>query len=58
MRIHFENGKPAQATPFIEGFLQNNVAWGRPVGVAELPDGSLLVSDDRGSTIYRIAYKR
>ena len=58
MRVHFENGKPVQATPFIEGFLQNNAAWGRPVGIAELPDGSLLVSDDRGSTIYRVTYKK
>lgn len=31
-------------------------AWGRPVDLLELPDGSLLLSDDRADAIYRIAY--
>ena len=30
---------------------------GRPVDVAQLPDGSLLVSDDYNGALYRIAYK-
>jgi len=58
MRIHFEQGQPVKATPFLEGFLVNGRAWGRPAGVAELPDGSLLVADDRGNAIYRVAYKK
>ncbi len=29
----------------------------RPVGIAEGPDGSLYVSDDRGGRIYRIVYR-
>ena len=33
-------------------------AWGRPVDVAELPDGSLLVSDDEAGVIYRVTYRR
>ena len=34
-------------------------AWGRPVDLAEeLPDGSLLVSDDHAGVIYRITYQR
>lgn len=41
---------------FAYGWLQNNEAWGRPVDIQELPDGSLLVSDDRANVIYRIAY--
>jgi glucose/arabinose dehydrogenase len=32
------------------------VVSGRPVDVQELPDGSLLVSDDKAGRIYRIAY--
>ena len=31
-------------------------AWGRVVDVAELPDGSLLVSDDLAGLVYRITY--
>jgi glucose/arabinose dehydrogenase len=31
-------------------------AMGRPVDVANLPDGSILVSDDYAGAIYRISY--
>ena len=31
--------------------------WGRPVGLLQMPDGSLLVSDDGGRKIWRISYK-
>jgi glucose/arabinose dehydrogenase len=41
---------------FADGWLSGSSAWGRPVDVLELPDGSLLVSDDAADTIYRIAY--
>lgn len=40
----------------VDGWLQNNEGWGRPVDILELPDGSLLVSDDRADVIYRITY--
>ena len=30
--------------------------WGRPVAVLKLRDGSLLVSDDGGKRIWRVAY--
>lgn len=43
--------------PFAEGWLQGETAWGRPVDVLEMPDGSLLVSDDEKGQIYRIGYK-
>jgi glucose/arabinose dehydrogenase len=42
---------------FAEGWLKNGRAWGRPVDVLVMPDGSLLVSDDRANAIYRIIYK-
>ena len=42
---------------FADGWLKGSSAWGRPVDILELPDGSLLVSDDAGDNIYRITYK-
>ena len=42
---------------FIDGWLQDGEAWGRPVDVLQLPDGSLLVSDDYQDAIYRIYYE-
>jgi glucose/arabinose dehydrogenase len=42
---------------FAEGWLQGERAWGRPVDVQVMPDGALLVSDDRAGVIYRISYK-
>ena len=35
---------------------ENGKEWGRPVDVLELPDGSLLVSDDKAGAVYRISY--
>ena len=31
--------------------------WGRPVGLLQLADGSLLMTDDGGKKIWRIAYR-
>ena len=41
---------------FLTGFVtpEGNV-WGRPVGVAEAADGSLLVSDDLGDVVWRVS---
>jgi glucose/arabinose dehydrogenase len=43
---------------FAEGWLQGRTAWGRPVDVLVMPDGALLVSDDKAGVIYRISYKK
>ena len=43
---------------FADGWLQKNIAWGRPVDIIEMKDGSLLVSDDRAGVIYRITYRQ
>lgn len=32
------------------------LAVGRPVDILELPDGSILVSDDAAGLVYRITY--
>lgn len=42
---------------FATGWLQGERAWGRPVDIKPLPDGSLLVSDDVADAIYRITYQ-
>jgi glucose/arabinose dehydrogenase len=44
-------------TPFITGFERDQAAWGRPVDVLVLGDGSLLVSDDDAGAIYRVTYR-
>ncbi|HEY7128728.1 MAG TPA: sorbosone dehydrogenase family protein [Nitrospira sp.] len=43
---------------FAEGWLQGEQPWGRPVDILQMPDGSLLVSDDDADVIYRIAYQK
>jgi len=50
------DGRPRPAEVFATGWLRDGVAAGRPVDLQELPDGSLLVSDDKGGRIYRISY--
>jgi glucose/arabinose dehydrogenase len=41
---------------FASGWLENNQPWGRPAYLFQMPDGSLLVSDDYAGAIYRISY--
>jgi len=41
---------------FASGWLQQEEAWGRPNDVLVMPDGALLVSDDKAGVIYRISY--
>ena len=54
------NGSTVQSVePFISGWLneKEQTSWGRPVDVINLPDGSILVSDDYADAIYRITYR-
>ncbi len=52
------DGTADKAEVFAEGWLTENGEYlGRPVDVASLPDGSLLVSDDSAGAIYRISYQ-
>ncbi len=59
--IPFENGKPkAGPEDFLTGFMldpKKREVWGRPVGLLELPDGSLLVTDDGGGKIWKVTYR-
>ncbi len=42
---------------FLTGFVvDNQKAWGRPVGVTVGNDGALLVSDDGGNCVWRVSY--
>ncbi|WP_018267533.1 PQQ-dependent sugar dehydrogenase [Methylosinus sp. LW4] len=51
-------GKRGVSEPFAEGWNNGDPQYlGRPVDVAELPDGSLLVTDDQNGAVYRIVYK-
>jgi glucose/arabinose dehydrogenase len=53
-----EDGTANKTEPFAEGWLTENGEYlGRPVDVAQLPDGSLLVSDDLAGALYRISYE-
>jgi glucose/arabinose dehydrogenase len=59
--IPFANGKPSgPAEEILTGWMlspDSKEVWGRPVAILEMPDGSLLVSDDGGNKIWRITYK-
>ncbi|MFN8814285.1 MAG: PQQ-dependent sugar dehydrogenase [Acidobacteriota bacterium] len=59
--IPFQNGKPAGAPrEFLQGWMLDPGkpdVWGRPVGFLQLPDGSLLLSDDVGNKVWHITYR-
>ncbi|HEY3840691.1 MAG TPA: PQQ-dependent sugar dehydrogenase [Bryobacteraceae bacterium] len=60
--VPFKNGNPAgPVRDFATGWMlgpDRKEVWGRPVGLLQLHDGSLLVSDDGGKVIWRISYKK
>lgn len=57
MMVTLKDGKAAEYKVFAEGWLQDGKAWGRPVDILIMPDGAMLVSDDKSGTIYRIYYE-
>jgi glucose/arabinose dehydrogenase len=58
--VPFRNGRPAGAPQvFMEGFVPDRAGssvYGRPVGVAVLHDGTLLIADDAAKVIWQVAY--
>src|SRR5580704_14672215 len=61
VRVPFKEGRPEGwyenfATGFWASGEQRAEVWGRPAALAVAKDGSLLVADDTGGTIWRIAY--
>jgi glucose/arabinose dehydrogenase len=62
VRVPFKDGRPEGyyanfATGFWVSGEQRAEVWGRPAALAVAKDGSLLVADDTGGTIWRISYK-
>ncbi|MGB3463627.1 MAG: PQQ-dependent sugar dehydrogenase, partial [Cyclobacteriaceae bacterium] len=57
--VNEEDGKGTSYEPFIDGWLNKtkNEAWGRPVDIFFLEDGSMLISDDYSNRIYRVSYQ-
>jgi glucose/arabinose dehydrogenase len=51
-----DDGTADKTEPFAEGWLANGEYLGRPVDVAQLADGSLLISDDLVGAVYRVSY--
>jgi glucose/arabinose dehydrogenase len=55
--LHGTGHATGEYEDFVTGFVTpNGDVWGRPVGMTEAPDGSLLVSDDGSNSIWRIVY--
>ena len=57
--VKMEGGKATGYETFAEGWLDHDAqeAWGRPVDLLFMPDGSMLLSDDKSGVIYRITYE-
>ena len=58
VRLKLDHGVPTGGyEDFVTGFVvDDHNVWGRPVGVAVAKDGALLVTDDAGDTVWRVAY--
>ncbi|HLW90155.1 MAG TPA: sorbosone dehydrogenase family protein [Roseiarcus sp.] len=59
VRLIFKDGRPTgEYEDFLTGFVvDDSNVWGRPVDVAVAHDGALLLTDDGGDAIWRVAYK-
>lgn len=58
--VPFKSGKPSGALqPFLAGFIgSEDTVYGRPRGIAVAKDGSLLVVDDAGGTLWRVSMRQ
>jgi glucose/arabinose dehydrogenase len=55
--LHQTGHATGEYEDFLTGFVtKDGEVWGRPVGVAVAPDGSLFVSDDGTKSIWRVSY--
>lgn len=69
MAAHTEGRRVTRYETFLDGFMPERdsapggwaaqgAASGRPADVLQLPDGSLLISDDTGNRILRVSYRK
>jgi len=58
IRVIVKDGIPTgEYEDFVTGFVIDDAhVWGRPVGVAQAKDGSLLFSEDGNGTIWRVTF--
>ena len=58
--VPFKEGRPTSGPqPFLGGWMldpDKKEVWGRPVGILQLADGSLLITDDGAKKIWRVVY--
>lgn len=54
--VFLEGNRAVKYQPFAHGWIDGK--WGRPVDLLIMPDGSMLVSDDKADAIYRITYNK
>jgi glucose/arabinose dehydrogenase len=55
--VKFNQSEPVSEQVFIDGWLtKSGDVLGRPVDILEMPDGSLLISDDKLGVIYKVEY--
>jgi glucose/arabinose dehydrogenase len=55
--VRIQDNRILSYEPFAQGWLMDDNAWGRPVDLEVMADGSMLVSDDQNGVIYRITYE-
>ena len=60
IHVQLNGNDVVNVEPLISGWLnrEEDDAWGRPVDILTLPDGSLLISDDYADAIYRLTYQK
>jgi len=57
--VTFKDNQPVDEQVFISGWLtKTGQVLGRPVDILELPNGSLLISDDKQGVIYQVRYQK
>jgi glucose/arabinose dehydrogenase len=59
VNVRVDGDRVVESQSFVSGWLRpDQGVWGRPADVLVMPDGALLVSDDRAGAIYRITWSK
>jgi glucose/arabinose dehydrogenase len=62
VRLRMRDGRPLEGyEDFLTGWMlhpRRREVWGRPVGLAQAPDGSLLITEDGNGRVYRVSYRK